>query len=327
MQDIADELNISKNSVSQALRNKNGVSEATKKAVRAAAERLGYDYEKTKPQSASKHFALIATEFALSQTSFFGEIIQGMQNFCLSQEHSIEIINITKKMTELQKLKNDLMNFDGIFFLSHSNHDFMKEIKNTGIPTILIDHHEPDIDCDTILTKNTDGVFKIVQYLQQNHYKKIGFIGDIDFSPSYLERLRGFKRSLEHFNLPIEEEYLITHIKEEQGALFETLKNVQEMPDAWFCVNSGLAFMLNSYLQARGYKIPDDVSVVCFDDTEFTRTATPRITNVATNTFFMGELSVKTMLERLNNPNAPYVHKQILPTLNIYESVKTANSL
>lgn len=326
MQDIANELNISKNSVSQALRNKNGVSEATKKAVHAAAERLGYNYEKTKAQSASKHFALLATEFALSQTSFFGEIIQGMQSFCLSQGHSIEIINITKKMTKLQELKNNLTNFDGIFFLSHSNHNFMKEVKETGVPTILIDHHEPDMDCDTILTKNTDGVFKIIQYLHQNDYKKIGFIGDIDFSPSYLERLRGFKRSLEYFNLSIEDKYLITQIKEEQGALFETLKNVQKMPDAWFCVNSGLAFMLNSYLQARGYKIPNDIAVVCFDDTEFTRTATPRITNVATNTFFMGELSVKTMLDRLNNPNAPFVHKQILPTLNIYESVKTSKT-
>lgn len=322
MQDIADSLNISKNSVSQALRNKNGVSEATKKAVIETAERLGYHYEKTKLNHENLTFALLATDFALSQTSFFGEIIKSIQFNCSQKNIQVEIINITKEITIFENKKETLKKYDGIILLSHSTHDFIKGIIDTGIPVIMVDHHELDLYTDAIITKNTDGVFIAIQHLLKNNYTKIGFIGDIHFSPSYLERYRGFKRSLEYFKLPFNEKQSIIQIKEEQGALFEKLDEIQDMPEAWFCVNSGLAFMLNSYLQAKGYTIPQDIAIICFDDTEFTRTAIPRITNISTDLQYMGALTVETLQKRIQQPGLPFVHQQILPTMNIYESVQ-----
>ena len=79
--------------------------------------------------------------------------------------------------------------------------------------------------------------------------------------------------------------------------------------------------MLNSYLQSRGLNIPHDIGTICFDDTEFTRMAHPMITNVATDLKYMGELALDTLIKRINYPEIPYVHKQIVPNLNIRESL------
>ncbi|MFU0789717.1 substrate-binding domain-containing protein [Virgibacillus proomii] len=327
MQDIADYLNISKNSVSQALRNKNGVSQQTKNAVLQAAKLLGYNYSERKVKKSSLKFILFATNFALSQTSFFGELVSSIQSKCMKENIELTIQEIDPILFETLEIPNDLNNYDGVLILSHSNNEWIRRIIDTNIPTVIVDHHDPTLLSDTILTKNTDGAFSAISLLVENGYKNIGFIGDISFSPSYSERYRGYKRAIDHFELPFEKENIITEIEESQGALFTKLNQIDDMPEAWFCVNSGLAFMLNSFLQSREFNIPEDIGIICFDDTEFTRMAQPKITNVATNLEFMGALSISTLLERIEKPNQPFIHKQIVPTINVNESIRNRKSI
>ncbi|MGC9267065.1 LacI family DNA-binding transcriptional regulator, partial [Listeria ivanovii] len=95
MQDIADRLNITKNSVSQALGNKNGVSEQTKLAVFKMADELGYKYKKEIAREVVKEkFALLATSFALSQRSFFGEIIDNMKQSIIAHQGELVIFPV-----------------------------------------------------------------------------------------------------------------------------------------------------------------------------------------------------------------------------------------
>lgn len=325
MQMIADELNISKNSVSQALRDKPGVSVETKKMVLAKAKELGYEYVEPQKNKVAKNFLLLATPFAFSQISFFGIIIQSIEEVCKHKNCNVTTIPIDNTLLSSSTIPNDWLNYDGIFIISHSNNHFIKRVIDTKIPVVVVDHHDPSFITDTILSKNTDGTFQAIQLLVENNHTRIGFIGDINFSPSYLERFYGYQRSLNHFGLLSDEEIQITQIEETQGDLFNKLKQVKQMPDAWFCVNSGLAFMLNSYLQAAGYTIPDDISIICFDDTEFTRMSVPTITNVATDLDFMGKYAVDTLLHRIKHPKEPVICHQIMPQINLRDSVKIYN--
>jgi LacI family transcriptional regulator len=321
MQDIADALGISKNSVSQALRNKPGVSQQTKLLVKNKADELGYHYQTTTDDS-KMSFLLMATEFAFSQTSFFGEIVKSAESEAQQSAVKLDTYTITEEDLLTLKLPPNLKQYNGILILSHSKNDYIKKVIDTEIPVTLIDHHDPSLLADAILTKNTDGTFQAISLLIDNGMKRIGFIGDTGFSPSYLERYRGYQRALREHGLMTEPALEITEIEESQGALFNILKTIQEMPDAWFCVNSGLAFMLNSYLQSSGYTIPKDISIICFDETEFTRMAIPQLTNVATDLQFMGQLAVRTLIHRIKYQHEPIIHQQILPQLNIRESVQ-----
>ena len=321
MQDIADALGISKNSVSQALRNKPGVSQQTKLLVKNKADELGYHYQ-TMNEDTTMSFLLMATEFAFSQTSFFGEIVKSAEVEAQKTAIKLDTYTITEEDLLSLKLPPNLKKYDGILILSHSKNAYIKKVIDTGLPVTLIDHHDPSLTADAILPKNTDGTFQAISLLIENGMKRIGFIGDTAFSPSYLERYRGYQRALREHNLTHDPTIEITEIEESQGALFNSLKNIKQMPDAWFCVNSGLAFMLNSYLQSSGYTIPKDISVICFDETEFTRMAIPQLTNIATDLQFMGQLAIRTLVHRIAHPQEPIVHQQIVPQLNIRESVR-----
>lgn len=322
MQDIADSLGISKNSVSHAFRDTDGVSESTKYKVYQKADELGYVYKKQTQNIERGIISILATNFAFSQTSFFGELIDHVENNLKNNNYTPRKVIITKDMINSNTIDSDLETSEGIIIISHSNNQFLEKIISLNIPTVIVDHHEPNLIADAVLSKNTDGTYFALSLLAQNGHKTVGFIGDIAFSPSYLERYKGFCRGIKDFNLSSNPNIQITSIEETQGALFNSLKEVEIMPDAWFCVNSGLAFMLNSYLQSNGYTIPDDVSVICFDDTEFTRLAQPTITNIATDLKYMAKVSVETLMDRIDNPENPIIHKQIVPSININQSVK-----
>lgn len=327
MQDIADELGVSKNSVSQALRDKPGVSLQTKILVKSKADELGYHYMKNDKKEMQQKFLLIATEFVFSQTSFFGEIVKNIE--IEANKLGFSIHSYALKDTDLleEVLPPNIEKYDGVIIVSHSRNDYIKKVIATGLPIVLVDHHEPNLYADAILSKNTDGAFHAISLLAQNNIKRIGFIGDISFSPSYLERYRGYHRALREYDLSIDTAIEITTIEESQGALFSSLKKIKEMPEAWFCVNSGLAFMLNNYLQSSGYTIPDDVSIICFDETEFTKMSVPQITNVSTDLVCMGQMAVRSLIYRMENRDLPFIHQQIVPQLNIRESVKLIDKM
>lgn len=320
MQTIADALDISKNSVSQALRNENGVSEETKLLVREKAEELGYRYIKQNRKEKGR-FLILATDFAFSQVSFFDKIIRSIEYNLSSEKYLTERVIVTEDMIDNKILPNELLKCDGLFVISHITNDYISLLTQQGIPCIIVDHHNQAFLADCILTNNTYGANEAVKYLISHNNKNIGFIGDINFSPSYYERYRGYIQTLEDFKLPAKPEYQITEIEENQAILFSKLKKIKTMPDAWFCVNSGLAYILNYYLQSEGYNVPKDVNIICFDNTEFTQISNPKLTNVSTNLEFMGKQAALSMLERLKNPNSPFIIKQIMPSLVILGSV------
>lgn len=330
MQDIANHLNISKNSVSQALRNKDGVSENTKKLVRQAADDLGYFYygQSSLPVYRPKEFLLLATSFALTQISFFGEIITSMEKYAKIAKGTLTTIEIKNPDFQDTEIQNKLSQkkWDGIFILSHITNSFIQDIISLDYPCVVIDHHHPHFLTDTVVTQNNKGSFSAVEQLIKLNHNKIGFIGDVNFSPSYEERLSGYLKALSLYDLPVEQEYILSDIKEDQSNLYSKLDSIHDMPTAWFCVNSGIGFILNSYFQSKGVRVPDDISILCFDNTEFTRLSNPKLSCIATDLDYMGKVSIDLMLKRINNPNAPFIEVGINPELIIRDSTNRYDS-
>ncbi|WP_088816409.1 MULTISPECIES: substrate-binding domain-containing protein [Listeria] len=325
MQDIADRLNITKNSVSQALGNKNGVSEKTKLAVFKMADELGYQYKKEIAREVvKKRYALLASSFALAQKSFFGEIIASIKNQLLIEQAELFIFPIGEIEAEkgILPIELETEEWSGVFLLSHINTAYSLKVIELKHPTILIDHHHPHLKADAILTQNKDGAFLAVEHLIQKQHEKIGFLGDIQFSPSYAERFEGYKMALKTAEIPLNPAFTITRIKEEQTALYKTLDQLDEFPTAWFCVNSGLGFILNTYLQSKGYTIPQDFSIICFDNTEFTVLSNPKLTTMCTNLSAMGEKAVDLMNWRIRHSESEFVQLSIATELIERDSVQ-----
>lgn len=326
MQDIADKLHISKNSVSQALGDKGGVSQQTKMMVRQVAEELGYQYKKKQSSrnrsgssATSDKYALFATEFALSHKSFFGEILRYIEKEIVNRGNQLFIFSVSPKDISEAALPKSFNKTDyrGLFILSHIDRQYTQLLLNLQVPAVMVDHHDPHLEVDCVLSQNKTGGYLSTEYLIHLGHKKIGFLGDIDWSPSYEERWEGYLKALRDYHVPYEKAITITKIREERTVLFQELealsKRISDWPTAWICVNSGMGFILISYFQSIGYRIPDDVSVCCFDDTEFTVLSKPQITTMAIDLKDMGQKAVELLEWRIQHPDQAYL-EIMLPT-------------
>ncbi|KRM82289.1 hypothetical protein FD21_GL000434 [Liquorilactobacillus vini DSM 20605] len=326
MQTIANKLNISKNSVSIALRGKDGVSKETRERVIELANKLDYHYFSRKSKqhdTVIKTFALVSTDFTLELKSFFGVILDELQKIITSKHYKLVIFKISNKEQEKNGLPVELasIKWDGIFVLSFITNDYIKKILSLKIPVILIDYHNSEIESDSILTQNIDGMERGIAYLARRKIKSIGFIGNTNFSPSYYERLIGFYSGIKKYNLQVNENYVITSIPEDhQKDLFNYLASLKKMPDAWVTVNNGYGLAVMSFLHSKGYTIPEDVSILSFDNTDLSRTSHPQMSVIATDLKQMAKEAFSAMNYRLKFPYKSHRQILLLPALIKRES-------
>ncbi|MGG3562667.1 LacI family DNA-binding transcriptional regulator [Neobacillus rhizosphaerae] len=321
MQDIADRLNISKNSVSQALSGKPGVSEETRQLVQKVADELGYQYAGSRKlkqpdnTTAPKNIALIASDFAFSLVSFFGEIYLSVEKEVRNRGMNLFIESINSESKEKLILPSLLSNhqIDGILILSHISTDYIAKVIDTGIPTVLIDHHEPSLQADAILTNNRFGAYSAVEHLIQLGHQEIGFVGDVNFSPSYQERLDGYLLALRNYGLEPKHEFIFTKAQEDLGELNQYFEALDTKPSAWFCVNDGHGFLITSLLHQKGYKVPEDVSVCNFDNGQLSQIATPKITTMDIDLKYFGKKAVEQLWWRIHHKEDP-IQEILLPT-------------
>ncbi len=310
MQDIADKLGISKNSVSQALSGKSGVSEETRQLIEQTAKELGYVY-KSKNILPKKErnicIGLIATDFAFSLKAFFGEIFLAIEESCMKNGITLNIQSVSQEAKEKLILPDFIREkkVDGIIIVSHIRTEYIKKVIATGIPTVLIDHHHPLIDADAILTNNRFAAYMATKYLIDLGHKEIAFVGNIDFSPSYYERMEGYLLALREENITPQKNYMFMNVIEENKAVDTCIQSLERVPTGWLCVNDGYGFMVCTSLKNRGLKIPNDASVINFDNGQLSQISQPQITTMAIHLNLYGKKAVEQLLWRINNPNEP----------------------
>ncbi|MDQ8738823.1 LacI family DNA-binding transcriptional regulator [Paenibacillus sp. LHD-38] len=330
MQQIADELKLSKNSVSQALSGKDGVSEETRNLVMNKAQELGYNYPKNKKtsigsQETSKQtgtLALIASDFAFSMRGFFGEIYLSIEKEAKQRGYELLIQSIDRTAIAERKLFPFLQNrsVDGLIILSHITTEYTKMLLRTGIPAVMIDHHHPDLQVDCILTNNRFGSYEAIRHLVELGHRDIGFVGDTQFSPSYQERLDGYRMAMQAFGLAVKEMWVCSRAVEDSTFIHEYTKSLESQPTAWFCVNDGLGFFITSSVQQLGMKVPEEVSIVSFDNGYLSQISTPPSTTIDVDLKLFAAKAVERLMERINDPIQPYTELHLPTKLVVRES-------
>ncbi|NNU83765.1 LacI family DNA-binding transcriptional regulator [Geobacillus sp. BMUD] len=326
MQDIADRLNISKNSVSQALRGKEGVSEETRELVKRVAKEMGYEYPASRAKSRGKppkQIALIASDRTFS-LKFFGEIYLSIEQEALSHGMRLHIQSVNEQQKQQLLLPSFIEEkvVDGIIVLSHISTEYIQQIVATGIPTVLVDHHHPNISADAVLTNNRFGAYVAVQHLLELNHTDIAFVGDVNYSPSYQERYEGYLLALKDYGVKPNEEWMFCQAQEDETVIAGYIRELKRQPTAWFCVNDGLGFFVSTSLQQYGLKVPDDVSVCSFDNGQLSQIATPKITTVDIDLKRYGKRAVELLLWRWDHPNEPF--QEVLLSTKLIKRESTA---
>lgn len=318
MQDIADKLNISKNSVSQALSGKAGVSEETRRKIIQTAEEMGYRYTRKKSNPANnqvKSIGLIASEQAFSLKSFFGEIYLSIERE--AQRHGIRLViqSITPHDKDQFRLPDFVKerNVDGILILSHMSTAYINKIIAQGIPTVLVDHHHPEIEADAVLPNNRFGAYTAVKHLLDLGHDRIAVIGNVQKSASYQERLEGYMLAMNEHGAEIDDQHIFTDVQEDEQSIEQLLSSLQHIPKAWFCLSDGYGFFVNAGLKKMGYRIPEDVSICGFDNNYFSQVSDPKMTTMDIDLSLFANKALAQLLWRIQNPDEVNI-EIVLPT-------------
>ncbi|HCW54761.1 MAG TPA: LacI family transcriptional regulator [Clostridium sp.] len=324
IKDIAKLANVSHTTVSRALNNSPYINEETKKKIKALAEELNYvaNYN-AKSLFLLKSYVIGLFLSAISEgtsDAYFHEIVKGV-NKIIDKEYNLVIRGIDKYSHSVDK-----KNFDGIIVVSQSKKDdeFIKSIIEKDISLVVINRV---VDIDNIVNivfNDTKGAYEAVDYFVKSNHKKIALIqGNNDFESS-VYRKKGYIEALNDNNIKINEEYIMNG-KYTLDSGYENMKrllSLKEKPTAVFCENDDIAVGAMKAVIECGLNVPEDVSIIGFDDRNFCKYVTPTLSSVRKDASLMSEIGAINLLNIIKNKSVKNNKIYIESNLIIRKSVK-----
>lgn len=330
MEDIAKSLGISKNSVSIALGNKSGVSDALRKRILERAAEMNYAGVAVAPERRNRYIVAIVPEYLHNDAFFYSEIFWAIETEA-KQRGCVSIhIGVTKEMENAStppELPGDI-DIVGLLAIGVMAEPFMRNLCALGLPLATVDIAYNHLHIGCVGTANLSGGYMATQYLISQGHRRIGFIGPIHTALSIYERWGGFQLAMRHADLAVSPAYNILG-SGTAFQLFDTvevlalyLQKIDHMPTAWFCAGDRIAIALVNLLSQRGVRVPDDVSVMGFDDLAVAQMLLPRLSTVRVDRKQMGRLAVEQLLRLAEDEARVPTNTSLLGTLVVRESVK-----
>lgn len=284
MQDIADQLAISKVSVSKALNGKGGISGKLRSTIIATAQAMGYDRV---PAETARSFAFVVSKrFFLETDAFYSEMYYRFSQQCVDIGCSTTLIIVSSSEEKQPRLPIQLQTgkFDGIAVAGEIADAFLRLLDEPGRPMVLMDFENPAVAANALLTDNYHWGSLVTQKLVDCGHRRIGFVGQPGATSSITDRYFGYRRTLLVNGLPFQEDWVLQNSDPSTGLYTFNIDLPEEMPTAFVCHCDMSAHYLLATLNQHGYRCPEDVSIISFDNTRLAETCCPPLTSVSIDT-------------------------------------------
>ncbi|MFC0045822.1 LacI family DNA-binding transcriptional regulator [Metabacillus iocasae] len=302
--DVAKKANVSTATVSRVLTNSSAVKKDTAEKVLAAIEALNYQPNLLARQLRRMETKTILVVVPDITNTFFSKVLRGIEFVANQSGYQVllgDSLNDSKKESDYLHLLRQ-RKADGMILLTARLSE--KEIEEIALefPVVLACEYTPGLNVPTVSIDNVQSAKKATDYLVSLGYKRIGFIsGPFDVVLGR-DRLEGFRQSMIENKLG-EKDLLVQEgdFTFESGyAAMGTFLDMQEPPEAIFAANDEMAIGAIKAIHSKGLKVPNDISVVGFDDIAFASIFEPSLTTIAQPSFEMGETAMKLLIKQLN---------------------------
>ncbi|MGE5943973.1 MAG: LacI family DNA-binding transcriptional regulator [Flavobacteriales bacterium] len=328
IKDIANVLGITPSAVSKALSNHPRISDKTKTAVLQIAQNLNYQPNHLASALRKGKSNLVGVIIPKANSHFFSSIIENIEEVLNEKGYNVIIAQSNESYTKECKSIDALLytQVDGII-ASMANEtvklDYYEKIKSKGIPLILFDRGENDLNVDYVGIDDYLSSHLVIEHLVEQGCKRIAHIAGFSHTRIYKNRIRGYRDALEKFGLPIEGSLIIeSNLRIEDGRrIMKQLLELKNRPDAVYAAGDYAALGALQVLQEQHINVPEDIALVGFTNEPFTSLVTPSITSVEQHSEQIGKVAAETLLKRLDSPNEKVtLNKLILPAELIIRS-------
>jgi LacI family transcriptional regulator len=288
-------LGVSASAVSFALNGKSGVSSETRNKILTAAAKYGMNVRR--PQTTSKNIAYMLFYrkhgAVLTDSSFFSELTEGVEQRCAVSGWSVNSMNIySQKELEIKIQECSNMRAGGLIILGT---EMMQEDFNilpfSEVPVLLLDNHFISSSIDSVQINNVEGAFTAVNYLINRKKVQPGYLHSSYIINNFTQREEGYRRALRYNGMSpatavIHE--LTPSIDGAHADMLALLEQGEQPVRTYFADNDQIAIGAMMAFQDKGYKIPDDISIIGFDDIPMCSYTTPPLSTVHVPKQYMG---------------------------------------
>ncbi len=309
--DIAKVLNISPSTVSRALNNHPAISTKTRDAVIELARKLNYQPNLLALNLLRNRTNLIGVIVPEITSYFFSSVISGIQDLVNPLGVNMIIGQSNESYEEEKSIVNTFASIrvDGFLISPASetkNFDHLQMLTENNIPLVIFDRDCEGIEVDKVFVDEYKGAFQAVEHLIKSGCHRIAHIAGSSTLSTSRHRLEAYKDALKRYSKPLKEEYIVEceGFAPEHGIdPTKKLLALPNPPDAIFTINDGVAIGAMYVLKNSGIVIPDQISVIGFDDDPHSSYFKPSLSTVWQPTYEMGMLSARILMKRVNSNN------------------------
>ncbi len=331
IQDIADALGLSRNTVSKAINNTGILADTTKEKILQKAMEMGYKtfsyagvqeeikavfpdpaFPSPAAGSTRREIALFTGMF-VDGSHFASTMLDKFQYELSLLGYSMTIHRIMEEHFEQLKLPITFHkeNTAAIICVEIFQYPYCKMICDLGLPVLLVDApvstFASPLPADLLIMENASGIYQVIKEAKQKGITKIGFIGQPLHCRSFFERFMAFREAMYLYSLPINDAYCLTEIHphgtDYREYLRQHVKKMDALPELFICVNDFIAVDMLIIFREMGISCPDDIMLCGFDDSPESKVVTPPLTTCHIHSQIMGLSAARMIMNRIQQPD------------------------
>ncbi|EKF9434746.1 substrate-binding domain-containing protein [Vibrio cholerae] len=328
MKDIARLAGVSTSTVSHVINKSRFVSDEIAERVNNAAQQLNYApsaLARSLKMNRTKTIGMLVTT---STNPFFGEVVKGIERSCYHQGYNLILCNTEGDNQRMKASINTLLQkrVDGLLLMCSTLEGERLDVfdRYPDIPIVVMDWGPILFASDKIQDNSLQGGYMAAKHLIECGHKEIGCITGPLIRHQAQMRYEGYKRALAEAGIAINPDWIVESDFECEGGYqaFEKLYQRGKLPSALFVSNDMMAMGVIQAANQRGLRVPDDLSLIGYDDVHIAKFMTPALTTIHQPKYRLGKAAVDTLLYRLENPDTTAQVVQLEPTLVVRNSVR-----
>ncbi len=323
---ISEATGFSTATVSNALNHKKGVNKDTSATIFRVAKELGYVED---VQIKRIKFVIFKADGSIiDDTPFFSLMIDGVEKECRNCGLDLMICNLDKRSLDFEEQVQELIHNPScavILLGTELAEEDLLPFKEADCPFLILDYWSSDMSFNGILINNSDSARMAVEYLIKKGHREIGYLNGSFRIKAFRSRSVGYQVALEKAGIEYNPAFNVTLSTTMDGAyrnMKDYLAKDPKLPTAYFADNDMIALGAMKAMTECGIKIPQDVSIIGFDDLPFCEISYPRLTTIRVSKQEMGQLAVKRMTEIMKNADGSNLKIQVCTQFVERDSVR-----
>ncbi len=308
MKQVAERARVSTTTVSHVINNTRVVSEDARERVLAVIQELRYIPSAVARSLKNDRTHTLGMMIPNNSNPYFAEIIQSLEDACFELGYNIILCNSYDDPKKQAAYIRVLMEkrIDGLILVSSgSDEELTRLLADEGIPKVLVDRELDGVSADFIEADHEDGGYQATQYLISLGHRHIACVAGPQNILASAARIKGYQRALREAGLNFNPDYLIYADFTSLGGFnaFQHLLALPARPSAIFASNDLMAIGGICAANQVGIRIPDDLSVLGYDDIALASFSTPPLTTIAQPKQAIGRLTAEVLIDRIKHPD------------------------